>query len=183
MQEDKEKELVGRLLDPVTQRGAFEHMVKEYAQQLYWQIRKMVISHHDADDILQNVFIKAWTNLNSFRGESKLSTWLYRIAVNESITFLNKERSRRNLSIDDSDIFLATQLESDPYFEGDEAEMKLQRAILTLPEKQRLVFNMRYFDELKFSEISEILETSEGALKASFHHAKNKIEEILSKDN
>lgn len=183
MQEDKEKDLVEKLLDPATQRSAFERLVSEYAQQLYWQIRKMVISHHDADDVLQNVFIKAWTNIDSFRGDSKLSTWLYRIAVNESITFLNKERAKRNLSIDDADTFLLSQLESDSFFEGDEAEVKLHKAILTLPEKQRLVFNMRYFDELKFSEISEILETSEGALKASFHHAKNKIEEILSKED
>lgn len=178
----KEQELVDRLLSPTTQRNAFEELVGAYSQQLYWQIRKIVISHHDANDILQNVFIKTWTNLNSFRGDSKLSTWLYRIAVNESISFINKEKIRLNLSIDD-DSFLASQLESDPFFDGDEATLKLQKAILTLPEKQRIVFNMKYFDEMKYSEMSEILDTSEGALKASYHHATKKIEEYLSKEN
>lgn len=181
MQDSKEKYLIDKLLDSTTQRKAFEEMVKEYSEQLYWQVRKIVIAHQDANDVLQNVFIKAWTNIDSFRGDSKLSTWLYRIAVNESITFLNKEKLRLNVSIDDENSFLLGQLESDPYFDGDDAEIRLQKAILTLPEKQRIVFNMRYFDELKFSEISEILETSEGALKSSFHHAKNKIEEFLSK--
>lgn len=184
MQEkNKEEELIARLIDPKTQRQAFEEVVNQYSQQLYWQIRKMVITHSDADDVLQNVFIKVWTNLDAFRAESKLSTWLYRIAVNESITFINREKTKRNLSIDDDDSFLGDQLESDPYFDGDEAALKLQKAILTLPEKQRLVFNMKYFDDLKYSEISEILNTSEGALKASFHHASKKIEEYLLKEH
>lgn len=184
MQEkNKEEELIARLIDPKTQRQAFEELVNQYSQQLYWQIRKMVITHSDADDVLQNVFIKVWTNLDAFRAESKLSTWLYRIAVNESITFINREKTKRNLSIDDDDSFLGDQLESDPYFDGDEAALKLQKAILTLPEKQRLVFNMKYFDDLKYSEISEILNTSEGALKASFHHASKKIEEYLLKEH
>ena len=171
------------MIDPKTQRQAFEEVVNQYSQQLYWQIRKMVITHSDADDVLQNVFIKVWTNLDAFRAESKLSTWLYRIAVNESITFINREKTKRNLSIDDDDSFLGDQLESDPYFDGDEAALKLQKAILTLPEKQRLVFNMKYFEDLKYSEISEILNTSEGALKASFHHASKKIEEYLLKEH
>lgn len=184
MQEkNREEELIGRLIDPKTQRQAFEELVNQYSQQLYWQIRKMVIAHSDADDVLQNVLIKVWTNLDAFRAESKLSTWLYRIAANESITFINREKAKRNLSIDDDDSFLAEQLESDPYFDGDDAALKLQKAILTLPEKQRLVFNMKYFDDLKYSEISEILDTSEGALKASFHHASKKIEEYLLKDD
>lgn len=184
MQEkNKEEELIARLIDPKTQRQAFEEVVNQYSQQLYWQIRKMVITHSDADDVLQNVFIKVWTNLDAFRAESKLSTWLYRIAVNESITFINREKTKRNLSIDDDDSFLGDQLESDPYFDGDEAALKLQKAILTLPEKQRLVFNMKYFEDLKYSEISEILNTSEGALKASFHHASKKIEEYLLKEH
>lgn len=184
MQEkNKEEELIARLIDPKTQRQAFEEVVNQYSQQLYWQIRKMVITHSDADDVLQNVFIKVWTNLDAFRAESKLSTWLYRIAVNESITFINREKIKRNLSIDDDDSFLGDQLESDPYFDGDEAALKLQKAILTLPEKQCLVFNMKYFDDLKYSEISEILNTSEGALKASFHHASKKIEEYLLKEH
>ncbi len=180
---NKEQELVKRLLDTKTQRAAFEELVNQYSQQLYWQIRKMVITHSDTDDVLQNVFIKVWTNLEAFRGESKLSTWLYRIAVNESITFINREKAKRNLSLDDDDSFLGEQLESDPFFDGDEAALKLHKAILTLPEKQRLVFNMKYFDDLKYSEISEILDTSEGALKASFHHASKKIEEYLLKEN
>lgn len=180
---NKEQDLIDKLLDPNTQRNAFEQLVKEYSQQLYWQIRKIVISHHDADDILQNVFIKTWTNLGSFRGDSKLSTWLYRIAVNESLGFISKEKAKLNLSIDDGDSFLASQLESDPFFDGDEATLKLHKAILTLPEKQRIVFNMKYFDEMKYSEMSEILETTEGALKASYHHATKKIEEYLLKEN
>lgn len=184
MQEiNREEELIRRLMDSQTQRQAFEDMVNQYSQQLYWQIRKMVISHSDANDVLQNVFIKVWTNLHAFRCESKLSTWLYRIAANESITYINREKAKRNLSIDDDDTFLIEQLESDPHFDGDAAALKLQKAILTLPERQRLVFNMKYFDDLKYSEISEILNTSEGSLKASFHHASKKIEEYLLKEN
>lgn len=180
---DKEQDLVERLLEPTTQRQAFEELVSQYSQQLYWQIRKMVITHSDANDVLQNVFIKVWTSLEAFRSESKLSTWLYRIAVNESITFINREKARRNISLDDDDSFLGEQLESDPFFDGDEATLKLQKALLTLPEKQRLVFNMKYFDDMKYSEISEILDTSEGALKASYHHATKKIEAFLLNDN
>lgn len=183
MQEKEEKELIDKLLAPKTQHTAFRELVDQYSRLLYWQIRKIVISHHDTDDILQNVFIKVWQNLNHFRNEAKLSTWLYRIAVNESITFLNRERAKHNVSIDDADVFLIAQLESDPYFDGNTADIELQKAVLKLPEKQRIVFNMKYFDEMKYSEISEILETSEGALKASYHHAVKKIEEYLSKDD
>ena len=183
MQEEKEKDLINRLTKPETQLKAFEDLVNEYSQKLYWQIRKMVISHQDTDDVLQNVFIKVWTSLETFRGDSKLSTWLYRIAVNESISFINREKAKRNLSIDDEDSFLISKLESDSDFDGDELELKLHKAILSLPERQRLVFNMRYFDELKYSEIADILDLSEGALKASFHHAKSKIEEFLSKED
>lgn len=183
MQENKEKALIEKLLNPKTQQAAFRELVDQFSQQLYWQIRKMIISHQDTNDVLQNVFIKVWQSLNSFRGDSKLSTWLYRIAVNESITFLNRERAKYNISIDDEDVFLISLLESDPYFDGDVVDMKLQKAILSLPEKQRIVFNMKYFDEMKYSEISEILETSEGALKASYHHAVKKIEEYLAKED
>lgn len=179
----KEKELIDKLLDSKTQEKAFRELVDQYGQQLYWQIRKIIISHHDTNDVLQNVFIKVWQSLDAFRGESKLSTWLYRIATNESISFLNRERAKHNTSLDNEDTFLISQLESDSYFDGNEADLKLQKAILTLPEKQRIVFNMKYFDEMKYSEISEILETSEGALKASYHHAVKKIEEILSKED
>jgi RNA polymerase sigma-70 factor (ECF subfamily) len=139
----------------------------------------MVLSHDDADDLLQNTFMKAWTNIESFRGDSKLSTWLYRIAVNECITFLNRRKMRNQVSISDDEMPLLNVLESDEYFEGDEALLKLQKAILTLPDKQRLVFNMRYFDDMKYEDISEISGTSVGALKASYHHAVKKIEDYL----
>ena len=143
----------------------------------------MVLSHDDTNDILQDVFIKAWTNLENFRGDSKLSTWLYRIAINESITFLNKKRSQNNISIDDDDTFLLNTIESDEYFDGDNAQKLLQKAILTLPDKQRLVFHMKYFEEMKYEDMSEILGTSVGALKASYHHAVKKIEKILGESN
>ncbi len=166
-----------------TQKKAFGKIVAFYTEKLYWQIRKMVLSHEDANDLLQNTFIKAWINIDYFRGEAKLSTWLYKIAVNECITFLNKQRSLNNISIDDSDTFLLGRLEGDDYFDGDEAQLKLQKAILTLPEKQRLVFNMRYYDEMPYDEMSEVLGTSVGALKASYHHAAKKIETFLSEEH
>ena len=143
----------------------------------------MVFSHEDANDILQDVFIKAWLNIEKFRGDAKLSTWLYKIAINESITFINRSKAKLNLSIDDSDSFLVNQLEGDEYFDGDEAQMLLQKAVVSLPEKQRLVFQMKYFDELKYDEISEILGTSVGALKASYHHAVKKVESFLKGSN
>jgi len=162
---------------------AFSWLVSEYSEQLYWQIRKIVLVHDDANDVLQNTFLKVWTNIGNFRGESKLLTWLYKIAINESITFINKQRTSHNIPIDDYDNYLSEKLEGDTYFDGDEAQLKLQKAILTLPEKQKIVFNMRYFDEMKYEEMSEILDTSVGALKASYHHAVKKIEEILSSSN
>ncbi len=183
MLQEEENKLVERLQDRKTQQAAFSELVKEFSEPLYWQVRKIVLSHDDANDVLQNTFIKVWTSIDNFRGDSKLSTWLYRIAVNESITFLNKQRSANNISMDDADSFLVSKLEGDEYFDGDEAQLKLQKAVLTLPEKQRIVFNMKYFDEMKYEEISEILETSVGALKASYHHAVKKIEEFLSTDN
>lgn len=179
LQQDEDK-LIKRLHDQSTQQTAFSQLVKEYSEQLYWQIRKIVLSHDDANDVLQNTFIKVWMSIDNFRGESKLSTWLYRIAINESITFLNKQRGLNNVSIDDADSFLLQKMEGDEFFDGDEAQLKLQKAILTLPEKQRIVFNMKYFDEMKYEDMSEILETSVGALKASYHHAVKKIEEFLS---
>ena len=139
----------------------------------------MVIDHDDANDVLQNTFLKAWTSIDNFRGDAKLSTWLYKIAINESITFVNKKKAMNQMSIDDDESFLVNQLESDEWFDGDEAQRNLQRAIATLPEKQRLVFNLRYYDEMKYDEMSEILGTSEGALKASYHHAVKKIEQFL----
>lgn len=183
MTEAEEALLVKKLLDEKTQRDAFSVLVKSFSERLYWQIRKIVISHEDANDVLQNVFIKIWTNIDSFRGDSKLTTWLYKIAINESISFVNKQRQQQNLPLDDSDNFLESKFESDSYFDGDEAQLKLQKAILTLPEKQRIVFNLKYFEEMKYEEMSEILETSVGALKASYHHAVKKIEDFLSQFN
>jgi RNA polymerase sigma-70 factor (ECF subfamily) len=171
------------LRNPQTVRKGFSNLVSEYSERLYWQIRKLVLSHDDANDILQEVFIKAWTNIDNFRGDAKLSTWLYRIAINESITFLNKRRNQNNISIDDDNSFLIHTLESDEYFDGDEAQLLLQKAMLELPEKQRLVFQMKYFDEMKYDDMSEILGTSVGALKASFHHAVKKVEKFLSEHN
>ena len=174
-----DEELLSLLREPDTIREGFAKLVSEYSEQLYWQIRKMVLSHDDANDILQEVFIKAWSSIDNFRGEAKLSTWLYRIAINESITFINKMRAQNNISIDEDDSFLINQLEGDEYFDGDETQKLLQKAILTLPEKQRLVFQMKYFDEMKYEEMSEILGTSVGALKASYHHAVKKIENFF----
>ncbi|HPD43006.1 MAG: sigma-70 family RNA polymerase sigma factor [Dysgonomonadaceae bacterium] len=174
-----DEELLSLLREPDTIREGFAKLVSEYSEQLYWQIRKMVLSHDDANDILQEVFIKAWSSIDNFRGEAKLSTWLYRIAINESITFINKMRAQNNISIDEDDSFLINQLEGDEYFDGDETQKLLQKAVLTLPEKQRLVFQMKYFDEMKYEEMSEILGTSVGALKASYHHAVKKIENFF----
>src|SRR5690554_1631386 len=174
-----EEQLLEEVRDPKTARQAFAKLVSEYSERLYWQIRKMVLSHDDANDILQDTFVKAWVNIDNFRAESKLSTWLYRIAINESITFLNKKRNQNNISMDDDDSFLLNTLESDSYFDGDEAQKLLQKAILTLPEKQRLVFQLKYFEEMKYEEMSGVLGTSVGALKASYHHATKKIEKFL----
>ena len=177
-----EREVLKLLQEESTQRKGFEMIVGQYSEQLYWQIRRMVLSHEDANDLLQNTFIKAWTNIDYFRAEAKLSTWLYKIAINECITFLNRQRNMNNVSIDDTDVFLLERLKGDDYFDGDEAQLKLQNAILTLPEKQRLVFTMKYFDEMKYEDMSDILGTSVGALKASYHHAVKKVEEFLTKD-
>lgn len=182
MQPYTEEEIVMLLRDPERQKDAFSRIVSMYSEKLYWQIRKMVLNHEDANDLLQNTFLKAWTNIDNFRGEAKLSTWLYKIAINECITFLNKQRAITNISMDDADIFLLERLKGDEFFDGDAAQIKLQEAILRLPEKQRLVFNMKYYDEMKYEDMSEILGTSVGALKASYHHAVKKVEEFLTKD-
>lgn len=182
MQPYNEEEIVKQLRDPARRREAFAQVVGFYGEKLYWQIRKMVLNHDDANDLLQNTFLKAWTNIDYFRGEAKLSTWLYKIAINECITFLNRQRAQNNVSIDDTDVFLLERLKGDEYFDGDAAQMKLQEAILTLPEKQRAVFNMKYFDDMKYEEMSEIFGTSVGALKASYHHAVKKVEEFLTKE-
>ena len=177
-----EEEIIEQLHDPNRCNAAFGKVIEQYSQGLYWQIRRMVFNHDDANDILQNTFLKAWSHIDNFRGNAKLSTWLYKIAINESITFINKERARNEASIDD-DSFLLNNIESDQYFDGDEAQVKLQRAINSLPEKQRLVFNMRYYDEMKYEDMSEILGTSVGALKASYHHALKKIEAFFEEND
>ena len=174
-----EREIIALLQDSTRQREAFECIVKEYSEQLYWQIRRMVLSHDDANDILQNTFIKAWMNIDYFRGDAKLSTWLYRIAFNECLTFLNKQRANSQLSIDETDAEMINQLEGDAYFDGDNMQILFQKAIQSLPEKQRIIFNLKYFQEMKYEEISEILGTSTGGLKASYHHAVKKIEAFL----
>ena len=174
-----EKEIVVLLQDPARQREAFACIVKEYSKQLYWQIRRLVLSHDDANDILQNTFVKAWTNIDYFRGDAKLSTWLYRIAFNECLTFLNKQHANSPLSIDDADAEMINKLEGDVYFDGDRTLLLFQKAIQSLPEKQRIIFNLKYFQEMKYEEISEILGTSTGGLKASYHHAVKKIEAFL----
>ncbi len=176
----EEKELVRQLQMPDTSRDAFDRLMRTYGEGVYWQIRKMVMNHDDALDLLQNVFLKAWNNIDHFRGDARLSTWLYKIAVNESINFINKEKSRQGLTADDSCEFLVNNLIADEYFDGDELHLTLQRAIASLPEKQRLVFNMRYFDEMSYEQISDILGTSVGALKANYHHAVKKISQAIS---
>ncbi|MCM1291048.1 MAG: sigma-70 family RNA polymerase sigma factor [Prevotella sp.] len=175
-----EQSLVKELQTPSKAKKAFDELMRTYGEGMYWQIRKLVNNHDDALDLLQNAFLKAWNNIGNFRGDAKLSTWLYKIAINESINFLNKERQRRNTtSEDENDAYRLENIEADPYFDGNEAQVALQRAIASLPQKQRLVFNMRYFDDMHYDEISEILGTSVGALKASYHHAVKKIETAL----
>ena len=176
-----EKEIIVLLQDPARQREAFERIVKEYSEQLYWQIRRLVLSHEDTNDILQNAFIKAWNNIEYFRGEAKMSTWLYRIALNECLTFMNKQRASQQLSIDEADTEILNKLEGDPYFDGDQTQKIFLQAIKNLPEKQQMVFNLKYFKEMKYEDISEIMGTSIGSLKASYHHAVKKIEVFLEK--
>lgn len=176
----EDMELIGRLRQPESCRQAFNEVMRRYSEPLYWQIRRMVESHDDANDILQNTFMKAWQSVDGFRGDAKLSTWLYKIAINESITFLAKERKRLNLSLDDEESHLASLIESDTFVDGDELAKMLRKAVAMLPEKQRLVFNMKYYDEMKYEQMSEILGTSVGALKASYHLAVKKIEQFFT---
>ena len=166
------------LADPKQQREAFSMAVEQYSEQLYWKIRRMVLSHDDANDVLQNAFIKAWNKLASFQNKSKFSTWLYRIAINEALDFLRRQKLIYQVSPDD-DESVSSKLMSDDYFDGSRAEAILQEAIATLPEVQRMVFNLRYFEEMKYSEMSILLDTSEGALKASYHFAVKKIKSYI----
>ncbi|MGM9698574.1 MAG: RNA polymerase sigma factor [Prevotella sp.] len=169
-----------RLINPTTRREAFAELVNQYSEQLYWQIRRIVLSHEDADDVLQNVFMKAWKNIDTFRSDSKLSTWLYRIAVNESIDFTRHKNAIGMVSSDDDNSStISSRLLADEYFDGDQIQAILQEAIATLPEKQRMIFNMRYYDEMKYTDMSDILGTSVGALKASYHIAVKKISEYF----
>lgn len=160
----------------------FRLLVAKYSTRLYWQIRRLVILHEDADDALQNTFINAWKGMGEFRNESSLYTWLYTIATNEALTIINKRKRNSAVSLDELEDFFESSQEGSTWFDGDEAEVKLRNAILKLPEKQRLVFNMKYYDELTYEEMSVILKTSEGALKASYHHAVKKIEKMLGGD-
>jgi RNA polymerase sigma-70 factor (ECF subfamily) len=171
--------LVQQLQNSKTRDRAFRVLITQYKERLYWHIRKIVVVHDDADDVLQNTFVKIFKNIEKFNSQSKLYSWMYRIATNESITFINKKAKERSVDISDYQEKLMSTLESDIYFSGDEIQIILQKAIATLPQKQQLVFNMKYFDELKYDEISSILETSVGALKASYFHAVKKIEKYI----
>jgi len=179
---NNESEFILRLRDPKSKEAAFRELLQLYKERLYWHIRKIVISHDDADDVLQNTFIKVYRNIDKFKGESKLFSWLYRIATNESITHLNKNAKRLKITNEEHQSNAINNLKADDYFEGDEIQLKLQQAIATLPQKQQLVFNMKYFEDIKYKEMAEILDTSEGALKASYHIAVKKIEAFLTSD-
>jgi RNA polymerase sigma factor (sigma-70 family) len=179
----EDEEILSKFRDEKTRNEAFNLLLKKYQQKIYWHIRRMVIDHDDADDLVQDVFVKIWKNLPGFRNDAQLYTWMYRIATNECITFLNRKKMKNNIPLDDVSYELADTLADSSYFNGDKAQMKLQQALLTLPDKQRLVFNMKYYEDMKYEEISEVLGTSVGALKASFHLAVKKIEAfILSSD-
>jgi len=177
-----EADLVEELKNSNTQSRAFEVLVNTYKKRLYWHIRRIVLNHDDADDVLQNTFVKVFKNIHAFKGDSKLYSWMYRIATNEALSFLKNKSNKRGISNEELQNQLLNNLEADIYFEGDEIQLKLQKAIATLPEKQKLIFNMKYFQELKYEEISEILETSIGGLKASYHIATKKIEAYLKEN-
>lgn len=176
-----EKQLLHDLQDKESRNSAFRELVFLYKERLYWQIRNIVKNHDDADDVLQNTFIKIFNNIHQFKGDSQLFSWMYRIATNEALNFLNQKARKLKLSSEELQEQIIENLESDVYFEGDEIQLQLQKAIATLPDKQQQVFNMKYFEELKYKEISDILGTSEGALKASYHIAVKKIEEFLKR--
>lgn len=176
---EDEKLLIKQLINPKTKNNAYQILVNLYKKRLYWHIRKIVIVHDDANDVLQNTFIKVFKNISKFNQQSKLFSWIYRIATNESITFLNKKAKQKKVTIEEYKKELTNSLESDVFFSGDEIQHILQKAIATLPQKQQLVFNMKYFDNITYNEMSEILDTSVGALKASYFHAVKKIENYI----
>ncbi len=174
-----DKDLLQQFKNEATRDAAFTRIIKKYQEKLYWHIRRLVVEHEDANDVLQNLFIKVWKNLDNFREDSQLYTWLYRIATNESLTYLDQQKKRSSVSLSDEESHLTNKIEADKHFDANKLEWKLQLAIQKLPEKQRAVFNLRYFDEMPYEEMSRVLETSEGALKASYHHAVKKIEEFI----
>jgi RNA polymerase sigma factor (sigma-70 family) len=176
---DDDKELLLQFAQADTKERAYTGIIKKYQEKLYWHIRRMVVQHDDANDVLQNTFIKVWKGLQNFREDSQLYTWLYRIATNESLTFLEQQKKRTAVSLSDEESGLSNQVKASEHFDGNKLEWKLQLAIQRLPEKQRAVFNLRYFDEMPYEEMSRVLETSEGALKASYHHAAKKIENYI----
>lgn len=175
-----ETTLIDDLKNPKTQQRAFRELVSTYKERLYWHIRRMVTHHEDADDVLQNTFIKVFRSIDKFKGDSKLYSWMYRIATNESITFINQRAKKTGISSEELQNHLVNNLQADVYFEGEEIQLQLQKAIATLPQKQQLVFTMKYFDDVKYTDMSDILGTSVGALKASYHHAVKKIEQFLT---
>ena len=181
-----DSELLLQFQDELKRHDAFSHLIKKYQQKIYWHIRKIVIDHDDADDVVQETFIKVWQGLHNFRSDSQLFTWIYRIATNESLNFLQKKRRQNHVPLENDDsLDLLNTLESSisqDYISGDEIQLKLQKAIVLLPEKQQLVFKMKYFEEIKYEDLSEILGTSVGALKASYHHAVKKIEKYMTTD-
>lgn len=176
---DKDGQILSLLQNKDSYEQGFKLLMTQYQEPIYWHIRRMVLVHDDANDVVQNTFVKVFKSINRFEGRSKLYTWLYRIATNEAITFLNKRKKDQTTSIDDEENFLSEQLMADTYFDGDIIQQKFKKALSTLPEKQRIVFSLRYYEEMSYKDMSQILETSEGALKASYHHAAKKIEAFL----
>lgn len=177
-----EELIIEKIRSKETRNYGFNLLVREYQERIYWHVRKMVIDHDDADDLVQEIFVKVWKNLDAFREDSKLYTWIYRIATNECLTFLKKKKRKYFIPIHDVKSELIGKLDDDTLLSGDEIQLKLQKALLHLPDKQRMVFNMKYFDEMKFKDIADITKTSIGALKANYHHAVKKIEELLNED-
>jgi RNA polymerase sigma factor (sigma-70 family) len=171
--------LLAQFKDPATKERGYTRIIKKYQEKLYWHIRRMVVEHEDANDVLQNMFIKVWNGLDNFREDSQLYTWMYRIATNESLTFLEQQKRKSTLSLSDEESGLSNKVKASEHFDANKLEWKLQVAIQQLPEKQRVVFNLRYYDEMPYEKMSKVLETSEGALKASYHHAVKKIEDFI----
>ena len=172
-------ELLVQFRNPITKEKAFTAIIKKYQEKLYWHVRRMVIEHEDANDVLQNVFVRVWNGLENFREDSQLYTWLYRIATNECLTYIEQQKKRSSVPLDEMESGLSNKIKADSHFDANRLEWKLQLAIQQLPEKQRIVFNLRYYDEMPYEEMSRVLETSEGALKASYHHAVKKIEDYI----